>query len=82
MALSEGEHSLRLVGGSPGDRLDCFSVQVVLRKKILVAQRSDGVARLWLAKVLLNHGGMETAWLQVVIGKCVLEPGYPAVGRT
>lgn len=76
--------SLRLVGGSPGDRLDRFSVQVVLRKKILVAEGSDGVARLWLAKVLLNHGGMETAWLhtQVVIGKCVLEPGYRAVGRT
>lgn len=37
-------------------------------KKILVAQRRDGVVRLWLDRVLLNRGGLETAWVQVVTG--------------
>lgn len=46
-------------------------------KKILVDQRNDGMARLWVARVLMNHRGLgpqkSDAWVEGVAEPCLVE---------
>lgn len=63
----EGEHRLQVVGGSSGDRRNCFSVQMVLRQ-----EDPCGSEKRWRGQVVAGQSAFESRWF----GDCVGAGGY------